>query len=381
MIFRSFFSRVPKETYTAVCDVANGSVGVALVRNIKNESTILYTFRTPLAYETGDRDILAALKKALNDAGEALMAAIAEKVPQYTIPTLRVFVHAPWCTTVTERVPVPLARESLITKKLLKTILARVFEDTEPEGTFLIDRQVLRIALNGYTVEDPEGKRAHDVEVTVARSFIQNDVYTSIYEILQRHAPYEIEIDAFVFAVLTHQKTWQENQDVTIIDIGGRFSAVTIMRDGDIVDTHTIEFGHNTVQDALARMYEHPETVRAQLALYFQNASTPSQSHKIEDSLLAQESMVIRALGDGLTPLVQKRGKVPHRVLLTTGTVLAPWIQRVLEKIDFAQFTNTSRPFEVTPLHRTVANETIHTHAGTESDTMLTLAVHFLQRT
>lgn len=378
MIFRSFFSRAPKDTYTAVCDIANGSVGVAVVHQSENESTILFTFRTPLAYEIGTRDVLPALKKALDEAGEALVQAIAEKVPRHMTPTIRVFAHAPWCATVTERVPVPLARESLISKKLLKTILARVFEDAEPEGSVLIDRHVLRIALNGYTVENPEGKRARDVEVTVARSFVQNDVYTAIHDMLQKHVPYSIEIDAFVFALITYQKTWQENQDVTIIDIGGRFSAVTVLRDGDIVDTHTIELGHRTVQDALTRMYEQPDTVATQLGLFFQNASTPSQARKIEEALLAQEAGVVRALGDGLTPLVQKRGKLPHHMLLSTGTVLAPWFERILEKIDFSQFTHTSQPFEITPIDHTLAHSTVHTHPRATVDTMLSLAVHLL---
>lgn len=373
-MFFNFFATPTR--YTVVFDIANGSVGAACVAlNKKKSPSILFSTRIPLPYETGEREVLPGLADALTKASTAIRDALPHTFPVGEKFDIRVFMHAPWCATTTERVPLPFAREATVTKKILQTMLAHVLQDVEPAGTRCIDRTVLQIALNGYVVQNPIGKRAKSAHVTIARSFIEHRIDELIQKILTEHfSAHTIEIDAFVFSLLQYKALWSTYTDATLIDIGGLYTALTIVRGGAIVETHTIPIGHRVIQNALTGLYNDAAHVDSQLQLYFNNAATPSQAQKIESALTAQEGGVIRAFGDGLTQLVQRHGKIPSRAIISVGTSLTPWIENVLTKIDFAQFTTTAKPFEVLRMHALVAPQ----ETTNPSDIMLSLAVHLL---
>lgn len=380
MFFGLFGNNKNHTRYTAVFDIANGSVGAALVAlHTNDQPEILFTTRIPLPYETGTREVLPGLTEALTKASTNILSAMRTALPAGETFDIRVFAHAPWCATTTQRVPLPFTRETTITKKLLNTMLARVLQDVEPKGMKCIDRKVLQIALNGYVVENPVGKRAQSAHVTVVRSFIEARIAEIIHTVLgSQFAGRTVEIDAFVFSLVQFQSLWKNAPNATLIDVGGLYSAVTIVRSGTVFETHTIPVGHRTTLAALGGLYTDSAQVTSQLQLYFSNTATPSQTQKIEDALSAQEGSIIRALGDGFTEIVQQHGKVPSHVLLSVGTPLAPWFEKLLTKIDFAQFTTTAKPFDVSLLSTTLIKEHVRTRPGSVSDPMLSLAVHLL---
>lgn len=381
MLFNVFTSK-KRTRYVAMCDIANGSVGSALVALPHNRTPeILFTFRTPLPYEAGTQEVLPGLTHALTEALTQLLSAVSARLPSHEPLELRAFVHAPWCATVTEKIELPFNRETTVSKKLLQTLLARAMEDVEPENMVCIDRQVLRIALNGYAVEDPIGKRAQSAEITIARSFLESRIYALITNIFGQQFPnHSLEIDAFVFSLLQQHALWKNTTSATIIDIGGLYTTSTIVREGNVIETHVMPFGHRALLQIFCGLYQDTTHAETQLQLYFTNSATPSQTQKIEDLLNTQEAPAVRILGDAFTAMMQKNGKIPHHVFLSVGTSLAPWFEKLLGKIDFAQFTTTSKPFEVSLLHNSLAHTTVRTALGVTPDQMLTLAVHLLVR-
>lgn len=379
MFFGLFHTKSPAR-HVAVCDIANGSVGAALVRIAPHEKPeLLFSFRTPLPYEVGTREVLPGLTEAVHKASVALFGAVTTRMPAGTPFEIRVFVHAPWCSTVTERTPLPFTRESTVTKKLLKTLTERAFEDVVPKGMLCIDKQVRTVALNGYPVENPLGKKARSATITVARSFIESRIATVITDTLVQQFPnHSIEMDAFVFALTQNKTLFKDRSDATVVDIGGLYTAITTIQGGEILYTHVIPLGHRTILATVGALYEDPVQAESQLQIYFNNAATPSQARKIEDALAQHETNAVRIFGDSLTELVQKNGKVPHQALLSVGTALAPWFEKLIGKIDFAQFTATARPFEVVRIHNTIVQQEVRVAHGVYPDTMLMLAVHLL---
>lgn len=381
-MFFGLFKHAPAIRYVALCDVANGSVGAALVRmSPEQKPELLFTFRTPLPYEVGTREVLPGLTEALTKASTALFYAITTHIPTGAAFEVRVFVHAPWCSTVTERTPLPFTRESVVTKKLLNTVTARALEDVVPDGMTCIDKHVRSIALNGYSVDNPIGKKARSATITVVRSFIESRIATVIQDTLLKQFPnHTIEMDAFVFALTQNKSLCPDNTDATIVDIGGLYTAITTIQGSEIMYTHVVPLGHRTIVAALSALYEDPVQADSQLGLYFNNAATPSQARKIEDALAQHENTAVRVLGDNLAHIVQQHGKVPHQVLLSVGTALAPWFEKLLGKIDFAQFTSTARPFEVVRIAAVPSAQDVRMLHGVKPDSMLMLAVHLLAR-
>ncbi len=85
------------------------------------------------------------------------------------------------------------------------------------------------------------------------------------------------------------------------------------------------------------------------------------------------EPGVVKAFGELFGTLSAAR-RLPNRLLLLTHEDLSPWLSRFFNRIDFAQFTVTTRPFIPTPLSMETLKDLVFFGEGTTPDVSLGIA-------
>jgi hypothetical protein len=166
----SLFSKKKNYTTVALFDVGSHSIGGAhllIPRNEKNISGgIVSSFSR---YETAYSDITDIkmyLKKVL-DAVKKVAHTIQSSdihVPEAVYVLLR----APWVSSETKTILYTKATPFSCTNKLIEELVEKEIEEiaSSDNGSYIIEKQISSLMLNGYVVENPYNKKTKELTIT-----------------------------------------------------------------------------------------------------------------------------------------------------------------------------------------------------------------------
>lgn len=96
----------------------------------------------------------------------------------------------------------------------------------------------------------------------------------------------------------------------------------------------------------------------------------------VETALAKAEPELAAAFGAAFGELAAAR-RLPNTLLLSAHQYFVPWLTAFFERIDFAQFTLTSRPFTVEPISAKGSRDIIW-EPGVGTDQVIAEAVAFI---
>ncbi len=338
------FLKIKKVKYALVFDVANSSVGVALITHNHNKETspkILYTYRQDIEFEKENNtaeSLTKNLKKTfLNVSNKAF-----ENINLFESSSfdIHIIMHSPWMKIVYESKEQKWKKKQKITRKLLRTFIQKTFSDYLKSNT-LLATHISEIKLNDYIVDNPIGNYAN--KISIKMFFILTHTVIKNYFINSLHKQFEnrkIIFNSFYFASLfLSNKYAQSKKNYLLADIGGEFMHIYLIQNGFIKGDVSIEFGSNFIQRTIESKTGIPkEIIKSKLNMINSNAFAPSETKKIKDALLEEEKVLITLLGDALQKLSSET-KLPSSLYIAVADFARGWFFDIFSRVDFAQFT------------------------------------------
>ncbi len=124
--------------------------------------------------------------------------------------------------------------------------------NTEAEkGQEVLERKIIRVNLNGYVTQNPIGKRANTLEVSVVESFTDKNFLNDVRQIIDRYFGVEEKhfhsLPLASFAVIRNIFKHQEN--FLMINITSLLTEVSLIKDGLLHETVTLPIGSQKIID------------------------------------------------------------------------------------------------------------------------------------
>ena len=343
-------SKRGESSYGVIIDVGSGSIGVGIVSSNKEYEVprILFTHREPL--RVGKKPTTKERVRAMR---QALFAAVLElshtglrelykSHRHVTIGRILVVCSAPWSNTATQIVHFEDKEPFSVTKEwtdeLIKNAESKVrkeIRDIEPQqalhilsesGVKVVEKTIVEIKLNGYSVVDPYEKKARELELAHISGLVSSFVIDAIKDIKSADLPLS-DVDLHTYALVLYcvfRDMYPHTNDALIIDISGEATEMMIVHDDVLLDTHIVNYGTYTLMREIAkRTRSIPEETKRYLTSF--SNTDALQYKKISEAA----SSYIAFVSDGLEALARLY-VLPQNIYVTVDPELESFFSSVL---------------------------------------------------
>lgn len=343
-----FFKKKSKSKVIAVVDITSSSVGGALVEN--NEGcpiTILAAPKTPVNF-LFDVSLEASLRCTIDSLRVAIKK-LKNLYPGKIDEVLCVF-SSPWFSS--EIKIITAEREKPFEVK--NDFFSRLIEEEEKKfsagkksNSRPIEREIMKIELNGYRVKNPAGKNARTVKSRLYLSAgvkkAMESVEKEIEEVFVRTSLRFATSSLVAFKVLNDIITGREG--FLIIDIGGETTEINLIRDNALEQSASFSKGENLLYRKAAGalntfLKEASSIVKAYSRGHRTLESSDKISAAIKDSVGEWRDFLKKSLA-----LMAKENFLPQNVFVIGDDPVCRFFSSCLENEDFSEFTVLREPF------------------------------------
>ena len=366
-------------------DIGSATVGVAIISFPKGEpSEIHFTHRERIVFESEKEDpesLGTAVGAAISKAASRALDALGKLDMHHGEYEARAIIHAPWTDSKSRRAEKNLVNETLITKDFLKKFIVEQLPPEAHENRTQFDRHTIRIELNGYATRNPDQKHAENIAVTVLESSMANEVNDAVMSAFEDALPnHDVHLDAFLFTTTQMRELFGAIDAYTIVDISGKYTSVSVVRDQTVIGTAWAKFGTENLVDTISNGDpDARSSAISELTMFFNDTCTPAQCRKVESRLESVEKDWVRAFGDACTKL-SKTHRMPTNTFVSVDTTFGPWFTKGLQRLDFGQFTVTGQPLSPQLITPDTAKKPLMFKSGVKKDSMLALQIAFVDK-
>lgn len=332
----------------AVIDVAPGGASVAICASARDSAaTVLSSASSALSLESRTEEQSKA------QIGEQVKEAAAQAFKLYTsaghnapISEAYVIVHAPWAHTALLSSEEHFERETAIQGALISEHAKKALEGTKDINFGnILEASVIRVDLNGYATPAPEGKRAHSMRVTSIVSDCDVTAKATIKSAIEQSFPVaRISWRSGIRALMALARESHLDTSFLVIDMGVEDTHILSFRDGEMNQLIVPE-GTRTILSRIATGRPADE-VAGYLRMLSRDACSTDACDALRQAVATTEPELVRIFGEAIGKIATEN-RVPNGVLLLVHPDLEMWLAGFLARIDFAQFTQTSRPLTV----------------------------------
>lgn len=238
--FRNLFSRATLHS-VALIDVSSASVGggYALVR-ADGSVELLYSLRLPIEIRKKEKPE-TAMERTLRDLGSELARqgapALLRASGSGAADAVLAAVSAPWQETAIRTEVISDKKPFVFSKDHIEEALRRSAH--VPPGRVLVDESPISITLNGYTVQNPFGKKVLRAMITVLTSTIDETATANVAAVL-RSLFHTREISLIAGLSLRFQalsRAFPHEKDFLILDASGTEISAALVRNGLLTAT------------------------------------------------------------------------------------------------------------------------------------------------
>jgi hypothetical protein len=239
----------------------------------------------------------------------------------------------------------------------------------------ILEASVVRVELNGYPTGSPLGKKAHELSVSALVSdcepALRAQVQTSLQKVFPHLTPVYRSAVRALLAVLNARP--DTDKDYLIVDMSSEATSLIVVRGGAIAQQHLVPEGVRGILKRIAPTGMPEETLNI-IRMLEREQSSSAATETIHDSMGKVEPDLVRVLGEGMSACAAKE-RLPNKLILIVQPDLAPWLSKFFSRIDFAQFTLTTRPFSVETIATKDLSRWVAAARGVLPDTGIALSV------
>ncbi len=329
----------PEEEIVAVFDIGNGSVGGALVKFSKRDHpVILYSHREPITFtaHASPKHLLGSMLKLLKSvsthlAKDGLIHLKTSPFGGHRLRDAHCVFAAPWYISQTKIIKTENEKNQSVTKEMINELVRKEQEDFNKslsEGKYiqifgpdarLLEKKVINVKLNGYNVDDPIGKEARELELTVFSSFMSQEIMAGVEQAL--HSSFAVRaIHHYSYALASwsgSRTLFQDIHDYFFFDISGETTDISLIIKDVLVETISFPMGRSTILRKIVRdMKITPEVALSYLTMRYNGTLDKAFAEKVEAVLKPLEEDWRDLCIAGFSSL-QKKFTLPRATLVT----------------------------------------------------------------
>ncbi|MDO8561560.1 MAG: hypothetical protein Q7S05_01905 [bacterium] len=373
-----------KKQVAVVVDIGSGHVGYALVEVRGKEIPIMLAYarsvlpfeeRTPAQTKSA---ILSLVGEMCKKAAETYSGLRAQKSLPPISASYAIF-QGPWARSEISRAETAFEIDRRINGEMIEGLGRHALESANKLDTKnLFEAAVIRVDLNGYPTLKPLGKQAHAIAVSTLISECEPDISTKVEEILKGSFPSaKPNLRSRVCMLLSAlSEVKGQPRDSVIIDMENEATNCIVVRHGLATEHFLVPEGTRTILKRISKVM--PEETLSLMRMVSRGTCSTPECEKLNASLALAEPDIVRVFGDALVTLIERR-RLPNYLVLIAEPALSEWLSVLFSKIDFSQFTITTRQFTPVALTPEGLRESVLS-TGTGIDAGLLLAASFVNR-
>lgn len=285
------------------------------------------------------------------------------------------FVYAPWVDARMLEAERAFEHETVISETIINEVGAEALASVA--GKPLVESSVVRVELNGYATATPKGKRAHHIRVAALVSAGDQSVIGALTSALQRSfglVP-RMRSDTRVLLTALHE-VLERSRNSVVVHVTGDTTLLVSVRKGAPDARVVVHEGMRTILRRAAGNTP-PETTLSIISLAARDACTDTACTDIENALAQAEPELAKAFGAGFASMAETR-RLPDTLILLAHPDVSSWLASFFARIDFAQFTVTTRPFTVDTSATNALQRDVAWEAGVPPESALVEAAAFV---
>ena len=370
-----FGRRKAQQGATLVVSIGAAQVALCIVVQSRGTQAIVLSAEGALAPEKrSNPQTSAALKQLLLDKATTLLKTYSD-TNAARIRRVFVVLEAPLsqASIVSARKTFPEAER--VTDTLLDSLARSALADAGSKADFL-SASMLRVQLNGYNTERPEGKYAMAVDLIGLTATAEAGLKDALVATLQTLLP-DVRISmwsgtlALIKTVLDRGGVDADNSLALHVSVEG--TELVAFHDRVPSICAFIPVGMRTIAEKAAPGKPAQATLDA-LRLATRGELSDTAVATDESSLMRMESELAHDFGEALSKLSAGQ-RLPPGALLIAPPEIADWFSRFISRIDFAPFTMTAQPFTASILR---PQDTSQNGRGAPNSIALSLALSLL---
>lgn len=345
-----------KEKLVAIFDIGSGSVGGALVKiPMDKESlpTIIKSARTDIVerkelnFDLFLKDMILALGFTSKSIYKSSLGA-----PDEIVCVLA----SPWYISETRMIKISKEHSFTFTKKIVDELLAKEIEsfnliynnkygvDSTPE---VIEHPVIGVALNGYHIDDPMGKKTRSIEMDMVVSLSPKVCLDKIKETISQsfhHTP--ISFSSFMMSsYIAVRDRYMNHDSYLLLDIGGEITDVGIISKGIIRGSLSFPYGRKTLFRNISKKLKIELRDAYEIFSLF-NRDTLSEKEK--GKLLPVLEIMQKLWGVSFKECINTLPRtltLPNTMFLTIDSDIKDWFVKIINNEEYIQSMVPNKKF------------------------------------
>ncbi|MFA6158853.1 MAG: hypothetical protein WC763_04525 [Candidatus Paceibacterota bacterium] len=391
----------PRVELGVVFDIGSSSVGAALALFEKGiPSRVVYDVREPISLQEKPEpgrffdDMLSALGRVnaivLKDGLATLSAADRSSL---SIRHVAYIFSSPWSVSQTKTVTINKYDAFTFTRAMVNEII----EDSEkifaksiredglsdlPGGLSIIEKRVIHIALNGYQVPEPYGKKTRRADMSFFMSFAPKAVIDRISEVsMSTFHPRDTKIfSAPLVAFSVIRDSFHNTDDFVFLDVGGEISEVSVIKGGLILETISFPTGFRSLVRSVAADFFVTYT-EAESLINLDASGHGDDS--VRERLVPAVDRAAQAWSDAFHKALSglsTRMSMPRELFASADSDLVRFLVGAIKDERVSQFGVAEVPFFVTLLSPDKLKDLVVFAPTAQKDMSIALAVGFIGR-
>lgn len=354
-----FFKKNVSDVFL-LCDVGSNSIGLALIDARMQKIKVLFSERTLANFSSVKTYIekQALLTYTLQTSEKEFLHSIKPILDKLDISHLHdayIVFSSPWYFSKTTMLCIEKDAEFMLDSHSLGQVIddeEKKFENEiarsdntrfSKRDIHMIDREIMRVLINGYETSNPYFKKVKKMEFCLYMSIVPHDFLSKVDELLRTHFHVNT-VTAYSFPLVCYEAVlsmFPHEKNLILIDAGGETTDVTVVNNGAIEVSESFPYGRNEAVKSIAQGMRVPVDVATS---YLQMMQEKTLEAQIEQILLKEIERVTLFWFERWLVI---RNAMPQnsnskRIFLTAKDDFAPMLSKVLkEKGGYEVFSAT----------------------------------------
>jgi hypothetical protein len=369
------------EKVIAIADIDGDSVGscIAVVRDEAPASVICAERSSLTLDEKSPQQKISGVLSALEDASTKVMNVYSKLQPKAAsrpVSSMHAIIHTPLIISQTSRAETSFPKDEVITKDIVGNLAKSAFSSRKAaNSTSFFEAGVASIELNGYRTGKPIGKRAHSVSVAALISEGDLELKDKITENLRKGFGVQNPIlhsDTRALLHAAHMNPMHTNRHL-IVDVSGDSTNCLVIHKDTAAEHVVVPEGARTILKRIVGSGLAEETLSLMRMVSRDACSTPA-CEQLNESLARVETDLAKIFGEAFGKLMTLR-RLPNDLMLIANPDFAPWLSNFFSRLDFGQFTVTTRQFAIRTLTPEDFAALVAHRSSPKMDAWLTIAL------
>lgn len=357
-----------------ICDIGNGSVGLAVVEYAFDSKAPNIIFSERLYSKAVRVENLANTISVFDKNFNALLNNAIKYCSSKNIKLANVscFYSSPWFVSETHVLKIKPVEPIIFSETIIKKMLEEAeknFLSTEAiklnplelKDLKLVERRITRIKLNGYPTHSPVGKKTSAIEASLFLSAISEKIISIVETSIDR-LWHKIKIQHHTFPLASFamlRNEFNTHGSFLIAHIADNISDISIVNDEMLQDTFSFPIGKRNIIKSIEKECNLDyELASSAFSMYAKNEIHPEHIARFSGAVESVKKDWLTHFENACTVLT-KNTAVPGTIYLIADEKVTPFFETAIKNFGFGSFAMSAKELLIYPVAKNAFNKYI----------------------